>query len=184
MSEKNLFEGLEPDDLKRLITPILEVDKYRAKLGDDDDICVLSIPIIGNDPAKDLCNFLEKGYEWIIDADVSSGEISNNKFLVFVEMERRQDIPRQILTIIDEMKNLSGQDRKDWCFVYGKDQKKYKMTLEKLTEKIPNSPHQYRNLKDQLDKIKHSAGLNISDQSATKPEGDGVEQLKWLSGLK
>lgn len=176
-------EGLESMDLKRLVIPILGVDHYKAKLGDDDDICVLSIPVIGEDPSMDLCNFLEKGYDWILDADVSAGEISNKKYLVFVEMERRHDIAQQIITVIDELKNLTGHKRKDWVFRYGKDNQNYPITLAKLTEKIPNSPHEYRMLQDQLNSLKHSAGLNIESNTTESRHAD-VEGLKWLSGLK
>jgi hypothetical protein len=177
-----LFEGLEPSDLKRMVTPILHVDRYKAKLGSDDDICVLSIAVKGNEAAKDLSNFIEKGYEWVIDADVSSGEISDGKYLVFVEMERRRDIPQQIMTMLDEMENVTELKPKDWILRYGKDNKNYKLNIASLSKKIPLSPHDYRMLKDQLDKMKHAAGLNIKSDDSTKH--NDVETLKWLSGLK
>jgi hypothetical protein len=177
-----LFEGLDPEDLKRLVTPLMGIDLFKSKLGEDSDICVLSIPVKGENPAKDLCNFIEKGYDWVIDADISSGELSNNRYIVFVEMERRKDIPEQILHMIDDMKNITCQTKKDWMFRYGKDEKSYPMTLKLLREKIPESPHAYRLLKNQLDALKHSAGLNIDDSTNSKK--DDIEGLKWLSGLK
>lgn len=179
---KKLVEGLNPGDLKRLVTPILSVDVFKSKLGEDDEICVLSIPVKGENPAKDLSNFIEKGYEWVIDADVSSGELSDNRFIVFVEMERRADIPKNVVHMIGDMKNVTGLSVKDWTFRYGKDDTSYPLTVKKLTEKIPESPHAYRELKNQLDALKHSAGLNIDNTTNSKK--DDIEGLKWLSGLK
>ena len=82
-----LNEGLKPKDLKDLVKHIFEIDTYRSKMGSDDDIIVLSFEVTGHDPAQDLVNFIEKGYDFVLDADVSNGEVEKNVFKVFVEME-------------------------------------------------------------------------------------------------
>lgn len=83
-----LNEGLEKNNLKRLVHPELHIDEYKSKLGKDEDVVVISFKITGREPAEDLVNFIEKGYDWVIDADVSSGEMSDGDYVVFVECDR------------------------------------------------------------------------------------------------
>ena len=52
-------------------------------MGTDENIVVATIKVLGKEPAKDLENFIEKGYDWIIDAETSAGEISDGKYIVF-----------------------------------------------------------------------------------------------------
>ena len=58
--------------------------------------------------ARDLENFIEKGYPHVLDADVSSGEQSDGTYKVFVELERMKDVPKQIFEIVDGVKLLTG----------------------------------------------------------------------------
>ena len=73
-NNQQLNEGLRPLDLKEMIYPTFKVDTYRSKMGEDKDICVLTFEVKDRQPAKDLMEFLEKGYDYVLDADVSSGE--------------------------------------------------------------------------------------------------------------
>jgi hypothetical protein len=179
---KKLNEGLEPLDLKRLVKPILHIDRYKSKLGEDDDVIVLDVTIKGEDAAKDLSNFFEKGYDWILDSDSSSGELGNNYYLVFVEMERRLDVPKNIMRLVREMKNLTGQSPDEWKFKYGKDSESYPLELKYLETKIPLSPHEYRVLQDKLNAMRHAAGLKVDLTSNSTNED--INFLKRLSGLE
>ena len=85
---KILREGLEKGDLARLVHNELHIDEFKSKLGDDRDVVVVSFKVSGKEPANDVVNFVEKGYNWVIDADVSSGEMSDGDFIVFVEIPR------------------------------------------------------------------------------------------------
>ena len=51
-------------------------------MGTDENIVVATIKVLGKEPAKDLENFIEKGYDWIIDAETHAGEISDGKYIV------------------------------------------------------------------------------------------------------
>ena len=65
----------------------------------------------GNEPAKDLENFIEKGYPFVLDADVTSGEQSDGTYKVFVEIERNKDVPEcKYIELADGVKKLSGLD--------------------------------------------------------------------------
>ena len=72
----------------------------------------------GQSPAKDLENFLEKGYPFVLDADVTSGEQRDGMYKVFVELERNKDVPSPIMEIADGISKLA--DLNDMRFRYYK----------------------------------------------------------------
>ena len=63
--------GLRKDDLKHTIYDIFEVDSFSSKMGEDEDIVVVSFSMRDKAPADDLVKFLESGYSFILDADVT-----------------------------------------------------------------------------------------------------------------
>ena len=81
-------EGLLAGDLKMLVDNIFEVDSYSSKMGEDKDIVVLAFTVGSQKPADDLVEFMESGYDFVLDADASPGELSDGKYKVFVEIER------------------------------------------------------------------------------------------------
>ena len=99
--------GLLKSDLGHLVDKIIEIDSYKSKMGEDSDIVTLAFSVHGNEPAKDLENFIEKGYPFVLDADVTSGEQSDGTYKVFVEIERTKDISNNILEIADGVKKLA-----------------------------------------------------------------------------
>tara|TARA_B100000123_G_C25733344_1_gene430301 strand:- start:1062 stop:1760 length:699 start_codon:yes stop_codon:yes gene_type:complete len=102
--------GLQKNDLQFLVDNIVEIDSFKSKMGDDKDIITLAFSVNGDSPAKDLENFIEKGYPFVLDADVSSGEQSDGSYKVFVEMERDKDAPMHILEIADGVRKLANVD--------------------------------------------------------------------------
>ena len=89
--------GLRPNDLKDLVKNVFEVDSYQSKMGSDKDIVVLSFTVLEKPAADDLVQFIESGYNFVLDADATSGEQSDGYYRVYVEMERDQKIPEQIM---------------------------------------------------------------------------------------
>ena len=64
--------GLQTGDLKELIYDVFEVDSFKSKMGDDKNIVVMSFSARTKESANDLMNFIEKGYPFVLDADVTS----------------------------------------------------------------------------------------------------------------
>ena len=81
-----LLETLQYKDLEGVMKPTIHVDEFAAKMGDDNDIMVLSFFVRDKAAAKDLMNWFEKGYDFVLDADVSPGEVKPNRYLVYVEI--------------------------------------------------------------------------------------------------
>ena len=93
--------GLRQGDLKDMIYRIFEIDSFASKMGEDKDIVTLSFSIKEKEAATDLMNFIEKGYDFVLDADVTPGEQSDGTYKVFVELERARKIYDQIDEIIE-----------------------------------------------------------------------------------
>ena len=61
MQLSNQFnEGLEHGDLARLIAKRITIDEYKSKIGEDEEIIVITFTVDGKNPAEDLVSFLEK----------------------------------------------------------------------------------------------------------------------------
>ena len=63
-----MTESLRKDDLRFLVKKVFEIDAYKSKIGDDYDVVVLSFTVDEEDPATDLENFIEMGYDFVLDA--------------------------------------------------------------------------------------------------------------------
>ena len=133
--------GLLKNDLAHLIESIIEIDSYKSKMGEDSDIVTLAFSVHGNEPAKDLENFIEKGYPFVLDADVTSGEQTDGTYKVFVEVERSKDIPTQILEIADGVKKLANLE--SMKFRYYKNFKSKDLDEENLSASIPVDKQSY-----------------------------------------
>ena len=133
--------GLPAGDLKDMMYDIFEVDSYASKMGDDKNIVTLSFSLKEKEAADDLMNFLEKGYSFVLDSDATPGEQSDGTVKVFVELERNRDVHKNILEIVDGVKNLSNID--DFKFRYYKNFKSKPVSEEELTLSIPSDPDRY-----------------------------------------
>jgi hypothetical protein len=178
-----LREGLEKGDLKRLVHTEMHIDEFKSKLGRDEDVCVVSFKVTGKEPAQDLVNFIEKGYQWVIDADVSSGEMDDGDYIVFVECERDRDTPVNIVKMMEDVMNVTGQKMSQWRVRYYKDTKDHELTVESLEELIPTNPEEYAKrygTKD-LDKLKAAAGVKVTTKA---PKNDFTESLRAAAGIR
>jgi hypothetical protein len=179
---RNLFEGLETGDLARLIHPELHIDEFKSKLGDDQDVIVLSFKVDAKEPASDLVSFIEKGYDWVLDADISSGEMDDGSYIVFVELDRTESAPEDIMDLMSDLMNLTDQEINEWRVRYYKAHKETTLSLESLHDLIPLSPEAYE--KDygheEIDKLKAIAGVNIDTKA---PKNEYTESLRNLAGI-
>ena len=138
---KVISEGLRAGDLAETIYPHFEVDSFRSKMGEDQDVCVVTFQSKDRYPAKDMMEFIEKGYNFVLDADVSAGENEEGEYSIFVEMERTKNIAENIMEMLYGLEKLTGIF--EWDFKYYKDLKKYNATTENLKKKVPGSSKIY-----------------------------------------
>ena len=164
----NINEALRTSDLRSLVKDVFEVDNYKSKIGNDRDICVLTFIVDSKDPAEDLENFIEMGYDFVLDAECTSGEMDDGKYRVFVEIERSKHLAKQLEELIDGVSKLT--DIQDFRFRYHKEFKSLPATLEHFEDKIPNDPDNY-------DTAVQSPGMNNFQEFFINSYVDDVKLL-------
>jgi len=133
--------SLQAGDLEHLVDNIFEIDSYASKMGDDKNIVTLSFSCKDKQPAEDLANFIEKGYGFVLDADVPPGEQSDGTYKVFVELERDNTVHENIGELLDGVKKLTNIE--DLKYRYYKSFRSQEATMENLTNDVPNDPNNY-----------------------------------------
>lgn len=183
-SRQQFNEGLEKGDLARLVHSELHVDEYKSKMGNDEDMVVVSFKVGGKDPAIDLVNFIEKGYDWVIDADTSAGEMDDGDYIVFVEMERTPRVPGQIMEMLNDMVGLTENEIGAWRVRYHKNNMEQQCTEDTLKSLIPGTPEKYLETvsrdKEALDKLKAASGVTVDTKA---PKNDYTESLRIAAGI-
>lgn len=160
MNTTPLTEGLDYHDLEGQIEPRVTVDEYAAKMGKDKDIITLSFTVNSEQAGKDLVNWFERGYEWILDASLSEGEIDIGKYLVFVEMNRRSTGPRRIIDLITDLKTLTNMKISEWTVEIQDEE--YDADVEILHQVMILNPNLYKAEEEQeeeLNEMRKNAGL-------------------------
>ena len=174
---------LKSGDLKDLIYSVFEIDEYKSKMGDDSDIIVLSFTMYDKYASEDLVNFIEKGYNFVLDADATPVDEERGDYRVFVELDRDHDSIDNIMEILDGVKKLTGKD--NYRFRYYKGFKSYPVTVENLTSFVPTDPMGYSDIvsESNMNNFKNFFNKSYLDRISLY---DGVLTLKkiWADPIK
>jgi hypothetical protein len=156
-----LAENLNFKDLDGLMKPTIHVDEFSSKMGDDDDIIVLSFFVRDPGAAKDLMSWFEKGYDFVLDADRSPGEIKPNRYLVYVEIRRRSTAGAQVEELLNDLNTLTEYEKAtDWTMHY--QGKSVPFSRDAFDQTVPLSPRAYRERHEgDLNEMRVSAGLPV-----------------------
>lgn len=176
-----LNEGLDFHDLEGFVEPKVTVDEYSAKMGKDSDIVTLTFIVNSELAGKDLVDWFERGYDYVLDASVSDGEIRPGKYLIFVEMNRRSTVPERIVELLSDLETLTALKLKDWTVVV--DEEEYEPDTETLKQVITISPHEYRVEKEkeeELNEFREIAGIPTKN---LHEEDSYIKTIKTMAGM-
>jgi hypothetical protein len=161
-SPQQLNEGLGYKDLEGIMKPTIHIDEFSSKMGEDSDVIVVSFFVRDRQAAKDLTSWFEKGYDFVLDADTSPGEIKPNRYLVYLEMRRRNAAPKQIEEILGDLGTLTEYEPNDWVMVYKK--RRHEWSPETFAELVPLTPNEYRERTEgELNEMRVAAGIATKD---------------------
>jgi hypothetical protein len=162
-----LFESLEFKDMEGLMKPTIHVDEFSSKMGDDDDIIVVSFFLRDAQASKDLMNWFEKGYDFVLDADRSPGEIKPNRYLVYVELRRRSTAGGNVEQLLSDLETLTEFKTDDWTMHYKG--KAVPFSRDEFDKLVPLTPRAYRERYEKdLNEMRSAAGMptkRIYDES-------------------
>jgi hypothetical protein len=158
--KESLQESLKYLDMEHQFYPILGIDQFSSQIGDDSEFVTIDFAVKSSSVAEDLITWLERGYDWIIDSESSPGEVSNNKYLVFAEMNRRTSVPKKIMDMLFDLETLCGIKAGDWKLKIGDEL--YPATRENIEQNVLLSPHEYRVSREtELNEWRERAGLDV-----------------------
>ncbi len=174
--------SVEYGDLERTVHPELHIDEFESKMGDNRDVVVISLKVKGKAPGLDICDFVEKAYEWVLDADVSSGEMSDGDYLVFIEMPRDKSTVPHIIEMMEDLMNLTLQDLTEWRVRYRHSQQDREINEQELSAVVPSSAQDYdaKYNKKEIDELKLAAGVKVDTKA---PKNDFTESLRVAAGI-
>lgn len=178
--------ALDYMDLEGQLKDKLTIDEYAAKMGKDSDIVTITFTTNSKLAAKDLVTWFERGYDFVLDASVSDGEIEPGKWLVFVEMDRRSKVPERIITLLEDLETLTDMAVSDWTVEI--DGNEYEASEEIMKEKMILNPNEYEDKKDseddgndeELNEMRLRAGLDVKTNYV---EDEYIKNLKAIAGL-
>jgi len=182
-----LTESLNYLDMEGQVKPIVSIDEYAAKMGSDEDIVTVTFMVKSKLVAEDLVTWFERGYDYILDASISEGELEPNKWLVFVEMERRSWVARRLIGLITELETLTGLPTKDWTVNI--DAEDYPLELDIMKQKIILNPAKYEIEKEiedteidaELNEMRNQAGLDHKESD--KPKDEYIKNIQAIAGF-
>jgi hypothetical protein len=185
MTNKTILnEGLEYHDLVGQMLPTVTVDEYAAHMGEDSEIVTLAFTVKSEAAGNDLADWFERGYDFVLDAQVSEGEVKPGQYLVFVEMNRRSSVPKRIIELLDDLETLTAIPVKDWTVVV--DDEEYSPEEDVLKQVITISPHEYRETEEvdeeEINEMRERAGLEVKVLHADKQDAE-IKAFKSMAGL-
>ena len=144
-----------------MMKPTVHVDEFSSKTGDDDDIVVISFFVRDAQAAKDLMMWFEKGYDFVLDADRSPGEIKPGRYLVYVEIRRRSTAGGHVEQLLDDLNTLTEfESAADWTMHYRG--KNVQFTRDTFDSTVPLTPKTYRDRYEKdLNEVRTAAGIPV-----------------------
>jgi len=133
-------------EMQNHISELITIDNFQAKLGNDEDVSVIKFQTDNKAVAEDLVHFIETGCDFVLDADNSAAKNQNNRYDVFVEIERTDELPKKIMELVRDIEKISGI--LPWRFTFHKREDTYSLSEENLNTIVPTSSSQYKFLTD------------------------------------
>ena len=174
-------ESLDYMDLDGQMSDKVTIDEYSAKMGKDKDIITITFKVYSKLAGEDLVTWFERGYDFVLDASISDGEIKPGEYLVFVEIERRSKAPERLLRLLSDLQTLTGYQLKDWTVeIEGEE---YDADQETISSKIILNPNLYKMEKETDEKINEMRTVAGLRTKVIYENDTYIKNLKAIAGL-
>lgn len=167
------------NEMRGYISPHIQIDSHKAKLGNDEDVCVLKFESNNKDVAKDFVQFVESGRKFVLDADFSPSKNTQGSYDIFVEVERNDNLPNNIIELTRDIEKVSGI--LPWDFKFYKNESIHRLTPENISNQIPTSPSEYQFLTNDAIDEDIAAFFESSDVKRIKRQGKNLTLHKTFS---
>jgi hypothetical protein len=149
--------SLKNGDLKGMILPMVSIDEFQPKAGEDTEVIVVAFYLMDQDPADDLNTFIQRGVIDSLDVEVSPNTDDEGRYLVFVEMSRDDTFPNKFQALLKDVENVSGP--MEWKVkTYLSDDQEFDFNDPEIYKFIITNPDEYMS-KDEF--MKESMQTNV-----------------------
>ncbi len=183
MTKQIITEGLDYMDLEGQLSPTVSIDEYAAKMGKDSEVVTIAFIVNSHSAGEDLVEWFERGYDWVLDAQASEGELVPGKYLVFVETNRRLKVPERVIELLEDLETLTGYKLNDWTVKVADEE--YDADPAVLKQVLTLSPQQYREeVEDEegLNEMREQAGISVKPLHKEKQDAE-IKAFKSMAGL-
>lgn len=168
----NINENLRQNDLKYCVSNFISIDEYVSKIDDDN----ITVAFFCNDDevAAELKDFIEKAFfTEIKDIEVADTITEDNKYILFVELERKTFFPKIILSILKDISFLTGD--KKWSFTTLNRHEQMLCTEENIKKYV------------RLTKLRNAPGveekINVKEKDVKESfvVSDGINKMRFIN---
>ena len=139
--------SLKNNDLEGTILPMVSIDEFEPKAGDNKNVIVVAFYLLDQEPAEDLNTFIQRGYIDALDVEVSPNTDEEGRYLVFVEMGRDDTFPNKFQALLKDVENVSG--KQDWKVkTYLSDDQEFKFNDPAIYKFVITNPEEYKSKDD------------------------------------
>ncbi len=105
------------------LIPLLGIDEFKARLGEDQDIITLNFVIKSKEAGDDLVIWLERGYDFILDAEVSPGEVKGEDWSLKIDRKRypatKENIASNVALTTSDYREKNESELNEWREIAG-----------------------------------------------------------------
>lgn len=156
----------------------ITIDEYVAKMGKDKDIVTVTFTTYSEQAAEDLVSWFERGYDFILDASISEGELEPGKYLVFIELKRRSSVPERICQLLSDLETLTGFKPDDWSVNIDGDD--YEADTKIIAKHMVLNPNVYKEEKMSEEETKAEEESEKKAEKEANVEGTDTESTEEL----
>lgn len=95
-------------DLKDTILKNISIDEFHPKTGDLRDVCSVGFYVAHRPAGGDLYDFLQRGVVKFRDIELTPNPTDENMYMVFIELDRNEDLIDNIDYLVSDISNLAG----------------------------------------------------------------------------
>lgn len=95
-------------DLKDTMSKNISIDEFLPKTGDLKDVCSVGFYVSHRPAGGDLYDFLQRGAVKFRDIELTPNPTDENMYMVFIELDRNDNLIDNIDYLISDVSNLAG----------------------------------------------------------------------------
>lgn len=142
---KKISEGLEFEDMKGLVSNEIHIDRYKPKIGTEDETVVVAFIVTYEEPAKELSNFVETGDFEHLDVEASQVPEQDGTYRVFIEFQRDHNLFEKLEAMLNDLDQITSKEEGAWEYVaFRSGGKATEFTEENFRRDIVDSASEYR----------------------------------------